>query len=270
MSCFPLLDLPVDILRYHVFSTKVLDDCSLGISRLVCRKLYKLTPKPQTAIAIDAAKHGYLSVLKWIFNCNFLVQIELITEMAIKYNHLEVIKWLYINYGNRFTIMDNCCIYGNLEILQWLHSIDKFKKPYYDSEKNYWLCVAKNGHLHILQWISTLWNVLDKNLMIAAVKGNQMEVLKWGLKKNRSVFNADIYNAAALCGNIGILKWLRENKIRWNEEVCNSAIMRGHLDTLIWCRENGAPWNIDWATYRARVYGHTHITNWIAANMIAE
>ena len=47
--------------------------------------------------------------------------------------------------------------------------------------------------------------------------------------------------AAAIRGNLNMLKWARANGAPWDVGTCHSAAFRGHLELLQWARSNGCP-----------------------------
>jgi len=48
----------------------------------------------------------------------------------------------------------------------------------------------------------------------------------------------------ALCGDLGLLKYLHEQGYGLSEDTCAAASQNGHLDCLQYARGNGCPWNV--------------------------
>jgi len=54
-----------------------------------------------------------------------------------------------------------------------------------------------------------------------------------------------VYEYAAHCGSIRLLKWTREHNrwVAWDSKTCYWAAYNGHLPALQYLHENGCPWD---------------------------
>jgi hypothetical protein len=71
--------------------------------------------------------------------------------------------------------------------------------------------------------------------------------------------------AAARCGQLSVLKWLRANAFPWNERTCVDAARHGQFDVLRWARANGAPWDQRAVTRASMECGRDEIAAWARA-----
>jgi hypothetical protein len=61
--------------------------------------------------------------------------------------------------------------------------------------------------------------------------------------------------AAARCGNLSVLQYLRSIGCSWDSSTCAYAALYGHLNILQWAHANGCPWDEDTCS-RAALTGH--------------
>ena len=150
-------------------------------------------------------------------------------EAACKHGRTNVVLWL-LKFGCRWKgDLFDCAKKGKLAFLQWVHSNAAllaskmlpdakrglFWDPAMPADK-YMAGAAAGGHMHILQWA--------------------MESLKpWGPHL------LEIAHAAALHGQLRILKWAHSRGSFESARLCSKAAIGGHLDCLQWAHENGYP-----------------------------
>lgn len=140
-----LLTLPPDILRNCIFNDRVLDNVTLAVCRFVCKRLKNYILFYKFAIQ-NAAKEGYLEILKWA-RSNGCHWDESTCFYATSGGHLEVLKWARAN-GCPWN--ESTCAFaalkGHLEVLKWARSNGC---PW-----DFYTCLhsAKGGHLEVLKW----------------------------------------------------------------------------------------------------------------------
>lgn len=115
--------------------------------------------------------------------------------------------------------------------------------------------------------------LLQKDLPSIFSEEIQKEIISSGLtlmlyfydKMNKN----KICNYAALLGQLGVLRYVRENGCPWDESTCSYAAEYGHLECLKYARENSCPWNSYTCSYAARgghleclIYAHSHGCPW--------
>jgi hypothetical protein len=263
-----LLDLPIDVLRYYIFSPKYLDFNELVICRFVCTKLSKVIKSYDFKIEVEAGK-GHKNILQWAISQGCPIN-KNVCAFAARNGHLEILKWAVqypwfnptntpargypsLNSSYNPSRGSYICRYaamgGHLFILGWL--------TFNGCQMDDTACesAAEYGHLHILQWIEDNylepWHEGKKQLkrhphrwgpavFEAAARGGHIHILAW-LRYKQCRSDETIFDEAAKMGNIGVLKWLKENKFKWTTETSCYAAREGHLEALKWLRENRCP-----------------------------
>mmetsp|Transcript_18620 Transcript_18620/g.37060 ORF Transcript_18620/g.37060 Transcript_18620/m.37060 type:complete len:257 (-) Transcript_18620:27-797(-) len=72
------------------------------------------------------------------------------------------------------------------------------------------------------------------------------------------VFNESTCHAAALGGQLRILKWLRDRYCSWDIQTCEGAASNGHLEVLKWAWVNGCKWDSS-TCFNAAYGGHLRV-----------
>ena len=98
-----------------------------------------------------------------------------------------------------------------------------------------------------------------------AIFSRKLCALKW-LNENSCPWNGDAFGAAAECGHLYMMKWLKVKGFPWDVQVGRrlktmkylrsewtsaSAIRHSIFDSMLWLKQNDCPW--DW-----RVRGAVH------------
>ena len=91
------------------------------------------------------------------------------------------------------------------------------------------------------------------------------DLLKWDAGDEGGAGHRVIMRAAALWGNISLIKILYENGSPWDEETCEHAAKGGHLNVLKYLHENGCPWN-DMTCFYAAYGGHLSVLKYAHEN----
>ena len=91
-----------------------------------------------------------------------------------------------------------------------------------------------------------------------------LEVLK-ELRMMRCPWNWRASAAAAKCGHLSSLEWLKDNGCPFPWDVlCAFAAEGGHMEVLVWCREKGCPWDSETSAAAAQG-GHLPLLKWLHA-----
>jgi len=75
------------------------------------------------------------------------------------------------------------------------------------------------------------------------------------------VFDARTCLAAAKCGQLDVLRWLRLRDCPWDKRTCAGAARQGHLRVLKWARVAGCPWDLS-TSWGAASNGHLRLLMW--------
>jgi len=236
-------DILHDIINYSTDFTKILQYLIYNITTELLTKDFTFS----------------LPLYKSLYKSSHIKQDQIDLEYAIKYDNLEVVKYIYTEgKSNNYLTCVLSAKYGNLKILKWA------RKNGCSWDELTCAIAAMNCHLEVLKWArenGCPWNELT--CKYAAVNGH-LEVLKWA-RENGCPWNEGTCANAAFNGHLEVLKWARENGCLWNELTCADAAMNGHLEVLKWARKNGCPWNE--GTCTAAVFnGHLEVLKWARKN----
>lgn len=163
---------------------------------------------------------------------------------------------------------------GSLEALQWAHQQYPSKEYPAAIRDDVFNEAAKNGHLPILEYLSTVNTSYscDEFTVGAAAKAGHLHVLKWFKDKypdhSRPCWYVRISDGAALSGHFHIIKWLKEIGVPppWDPKTCAYSAGGGHLEILRWLRmlEPPCPWNHE-TCFAAVLKGRMDVLEWLRA-----
>ncbi len=91
---------------------------------------------------VKLCKYGYIDIVKQIYEATQIdihINNDLIFQYVCIYNQLELAQWIYsldgvisgrMNYLNTYqtNIFETCCKKGNFEIVKWVHSLLKTER----------------------------------------------------------------------------------------------------------------------------------------------
>jgi|SRR5579872_6912883 len=72
--------------------------------------------------------------------------------------------------------------------------------------------------------------------------------------------------AAAECGSMEIIKWIRPKDCKYGSLLCTKAAKNGHLHFLMMVVSDGGKWNHHTCASAAITGGHLEVFRWIMAN----
>jgi F-box domain len=119
--------LPIEITKYIFTHLPVIDLVILmyvnkTLNNYVIDILFTRKSLQYIHLSHEAAKLGYLNILKWLEERNNIIDAHTLTN-AIKYNHIDVAKWLLLqnHYDGTYMIYLNTAVsYGNFDMMQWI------------------------------------------------------------------------------------------------------------------------------------------------------
>jgi len=102
--------------------------------------------------------------------------------------------------------------------------------------------------------------VFNESTCRAAALGGQLRILKW-LRDRYCSWDLQTCEGAASNGHLEVLKWARGEGCEWNSITCEEAACNGHLEVLQWARVEGCEWN-RFTCYWASKNGHLEVLKW--------
>jgi hypothetical protein len=216
-STSPLLELPSDLLRHHIFNQarSGLDRGSQLVCRQVCRRLRDcIEPRrPGEKLDILAASAGYVQFMECLMprragRAAWIPRAELCAAAAAS---------------------------GHLPVLQWLHARGAHWSPAVP------YLAAKHGHFELLQWARTNGCRFYEPVTAAAAGRGDLEMLMW-LRAHHCPWHEATCSDAAAGGHLHLLQWARKNSCPWDPIGCAVAAARsGELEVLQWIVSHGLP-----------------------------
>ena len=140
---------------------------------------------------------------------------------------IEMIKFAIENGCDIRKLINATAENGNLEGLKWLKSQGY---EFHILDLKY---AAKNGHIHILEYLKSIMNEssCDIVILLGAASGGQIETIKWIKSHNTShMYYSWAFCEAARCGQLETLKWMKENNLPIR--VSNEFLLRGCKDAI--------------------------------------
>ncbi|KAG3037127.1 hypothetical protein PC121_g24131 [Phytophthora cactorum] len=176
--------------------------------------------------------------------------------LAAKKGFLNVIQWLYAEYGDdleteSFNVgperlpvdtiaMDTAASYGHLDVLKYFHELQTSGETRLQCTKNAMDRTAENGNLSVVQYLyenrreGCTTAAMDK----AAACGH-FEVVKWLHQHRTEGCTQAAMDEAALPKRIEVVQWLHENRAEGcSTRAMDNAAMTGHLDMVKWLHLN--------------------------------
>ena len=103
----------------------------------------------------------------------------------------------------------------------------------------------------------------ERHFCVQVAKTNKLELLKWAREEKKCEWDEWTIKAAAIQGNLEMVKYCVANECPVDEWACAGAAGNGHLEVLKYLREEAnAPW--DWKTAVWAAYnGHLHILGYL-------
>jgi hypothetical protein len=92
--------------------------------------------------------------------------------------------------------------------------------------------------------------------------GGSVSLFNWVVAKGATWEKTTTCSAAALFGNVELLRWLREHDCPWDEESCRRAAAFEHFETLKWLRQHHCPWD-EQTMGEAAYTGNMEMLSWL-------
>jgi len=172
---------------------------------------------------------GKLKLLKWLFDNDYIdYTFDNIPKLAVKYNHLHIVKWcLDIEFDNNL-IDRYCAKYNNTDILTYLHQNNYNISPIIPALS------IQYDNIDVFKWCVRNNIEFDHFTPIYAAKYNKLNILKW-CHKNNILINYRVGEYASINGNTDILTWLHKKSYPISYDVYYNSILFSKINVLEWC-----------------------------------
>ena len=152
-----------------------------------------------------AAQYGYLDIIQ-LGKENDCIWDDGIIKNAANHGHLNVLVWIYKNnyWGTYDSISYDAAYSGHVHILQW---IDTVNKHFITPTTSYVAAVGKQ--INVLDWLKKKGYLMSNGIVKYALDDNNVDILKWWVK-NEGQLSYNDYAYGLSNGNEGMVAWLKE------------------------------------------------------------
>lgn len=185
-------------------------------------------------------KYNLLNPLKFFYMVYRITDFGEIYKFSLKFNNVKITQFLYENKINdRYIEFLKICETDNLEMAQWLHSLNEFDVHRFKNKAFYISC--KHNKLNIAKWIYSLNPNSDFNLQsvfTSMCEINNLEISQWVYSLGGININEDCFDSLSRGGYLNFAKWIQsldefdlnnqENKMFYY------AIIYGNLEFAQW------------------------------------
>ena len=168
------------------------------------------------AITTNATRNGHLATLKWLCENDCSIDKNSYIEAA-KHGYLDILEWLYETYGlteSMKSALKAAADTGRLEICKWLM---KLGETYFSLSDLYDITdtAANEGHFEVVDWFIDRGSIVGLDTALGFIKHNKFEMLKQLITSERinSLQVRSCYGAAAKYNRLEILKWIYQDHL---------------------------------------------------------
>lgn len=150
--------------------------------------------------------------------------------------------------------------YEKLEILKWLSDND-CEKP-----NNIFRLAIKNCDIEILQFLIEIGTEYGEHVFQLAVEFRDLSIIKWLRKDNYCRWNSYAFTKAVKRGDMNILRWLYDNDCPKSEWAFHTAVEIGDLELMEWLKNIYCPWSCETIDYAKKNPNKEKIIKWLIKN----
>ena len=206
-------------------------------------------PDHNTVLLWEASKKGELAlVIEAFSNIKSSNIKEIAFERAVKWGHLDIVKYLVENGIDIHTQNDQAlkyaCIHGRLEVVKYLIENGADISKVYENNMAVLIEVANNGYLNVIKYLLEIINSTEYSEMIlltACVKGH-LNMVKYLVEKGTNIHFLNEQSLWSACqqGHLDIVKYLIEKGAVINDDMLECASSKGNLKIVKYLVERGA------------------------------
>lgn len=167
-----------------------------------------------------------------------------ITWAIAKYGDIELMNWFNQDirmYTDAELLWQAGCMHGQLDFLRHVENVLHIW-PVHEHMYAYAAYAARNGHVHILEYIRDGEYTIETEAAEEAAGHGHLHVLEW-LAKNDYPFSRTAYMRALHNGRIPVLDWLAGHLRYYPSHVdyMVTAVKAMQLPSIIWLHSHGCP-----------------------------
>lgn len=205
-------------------------------------------------VCIEAAESGHLAIIEWATAHGCSVGTKACAAAA-KGGHVHVLQWLH-DHGCAWGVSatSDAARYGGLETLKWLIA----QGCPYDAD----LIRVGAHHTGTVQWVyQQLGCPLTPGLCFAAAQCGNLDLLVW-LRASGCPWDASAFAGAAYANRVDILDWLHKHDCPWSGNAYCAAARDGNIEAVDWFHAHGYP-STDEVFESAVEAGHLGLVQWL-------
>jgi len=244
-----------------------------------CREIY-LNAKGMTK---QTFVYGYAPLSVIIDNANMRIErktqeeregcelLHPVGKGVVLYNRRDVLEWA-LQKRNKDVLIGICDVAageGRIDLLnEVLNNVDDTGdvELIFDDTCEY---ATIHGELEVLKWLNIKGLLRDTSnewCAILAANCGQLHILKWLREVKGLKLDEHLYQEAI--GHMHVLKWLREKEIPWRDDEYTfyCAAKKGNLEVLQYLHDEGCPWRNNGLCRLREDELKSEILNWLRAN----
>jgi len=180
--------------------------------------------EPYAALAYElAVLSNRLDIVQFLYSTGYTNIVPYCTaQMTTRVGNLEMLKWFIETCDFQMTphIIDIACKYGHLHIVKWIH----FNHPEIICTKSAMDTACEQGHLEIAKFLHTHRSEgCTTKAMIDACKNGHLEVAIWLHFNRREISDAridDAFDVSLLKYDVALINFF----LRCRKEKCSDAV----------------------------------------------
>jgi len=170
------------------------------------------------------AKKADFDVVQYLYDINY-PYCGLFCLDAAEHGRVDILQFIYLHYGYHLIseIPEKACANGHLNVLQWAYNIGIAIDPQ---------CLTHaviSGSIDIIEYLDNIGiNICNNNpgfLALTAAQYGRLNVLQFLDTKNYNWYTAHIFSRSLLSGNVDLLNWL----IIKCELIDNTGVIYWHI-----------------------------------------
>ena len=169
--------------------------------------------------------------------------INIITENG-DLDKLKFLKTIDPYYLFRIDIASHAALNGHIHILEWLKSEFELNVnicsdcPFNNKTAN---SAVLHGQLEVFKWLISNRCLIDKDIILHAIKGDHLDIVKYiRINEHFRMWHSSTYmKEAARNGRLEIIKYLHSEGVPLDRNLCFYTVRSGNIELIEWLIEKG-------------------------------